>query len=184
MEVNSRFQAFQDLEEDMSSSNTIQNNVISGHDEAAKKHIPVKNKVKQHVPWVNNDIAEKRRAIFEALDYSNRVKTRSSAKKLNDARINLEEAYVKEHEIYALGKVDEIRTAPEHQKKKLVWETVNKFTGRKGTSKGKIKGKNPEDCMKKWKDHFQNFFGQPTRTVFQYTLPINTDNFTMQACKS
>ena len=64
----------------MSSSNTIYNNIISAHVEAAKKHKPVKNKAKQHVPRVNNDIAEKRRALFEALDYSNSVKTRSSTK--------------------------------------------------------------------------------------------------------
>ena len=43
----------------------------------------------------------------------------------------IEEAYVKEQEIYAQGKVDEIRTAAENQKSKLVWETVNEFTGRR-----------------------------------------------------
>ena len=87
--------------------------------------------------------------MFEALDYFNRVKTRSSAKKLNDARINLEEVYAKEHKRYAQGKADEIRTAAEHRKKTLVWKTVNEFTGRKGTNEGKIKGKNPEDRIKK-----------------------------------
>ena len=87
-EVNNRFQAFQGLEEDKTSSNTIY-----------KKQTPVKNKFKQHVQWVNINIAEKRRAVFEALDYSNWVETRGSAKKLNDARIK-PEVYVKEQEIY------------------------------------------------------------------------------------
>ena len=42
------------------------------------------------------------------------MKTRSSAKKLDDARIKLEEAYVKEQERYTQGKVDEMRIAAEH----------------------------------------------------------------------
>ena len=48
VEVSNRFQAFLDLEEDVNSSNTINNNIISAHDETAKNHIPVKNKVKQN----------------------------------------------------------------------------------------------------------------------------------------
>ena len=59
----------------------------------------------QNVPQVSNDTAEKRRAVFEALDYSNLVKTRYSAKKFNDARIKPEEAYVKEQERYAQGRL-------------------------------------------------------------------------------
>lgn len=98
----------------MSSSNTICNNIIFAYDEAAKKHILVKYKVKQHVSWLNKDIAEKKKAVFEALDYSNRLKTRSSANKLDDVRIQLEEAYVREQERYAQGKVGEMRTAAEY----------------------------------------------------------------------
>ena len=168
-EINNKFQAFQDLEEDASSSNTIYNNIISAHDEAAMKYIPVKNKVTQHVPWVNNDNAEKGELCLKPS--LSRVKTRSSAKKLNDARIQLK-AYVKKQGIYAQRKVDEIRTAAKHQKSKLVWETVNEFKERKGTNKGKIKAKNPENGIKKWKDHFQILLGQspvitskPKRTV-------------------
>ena len=166
-EVNNRFQAFQDLEEDRRLN---QSTTISAHDKAAKKHIPVKNKVKQNVPQVSNDTAEKRRAVFEALDYSNLVKTRYSAKKFNDARIKPEEAYVKEQERYAQGKVDEIRTAAEHQKSKLAWKTVNEFTGGRGTNKGKTKTKNPEDCIKKWKDHFQDCQNRMLRTVVGFTM--------------
>ena len=61
----------------------------------------------------------------------------------------IEEAYVKEQEIYAQGKVDEIRTAAENQKSKIVWETVNEFTGRRGTNKGKTKAKRPDDRNQK-----------------------------------
>ena len=83
--------------------------------------------------------------------------------------------------------MDEIRASAEHQKSKIVWETVNEFTGRKETNNGRIKGKSTEERIKKWKDHFLNLLGQPPVTrpnnkkiVLQHTLQINTDNFTME----
>ena len=54
--------------------------------------------------------------------------------------------------------MDEIRAAADHQKSKMVWETVNEFTGRKRTNKGIVKAKSPEESIKKWKDHFLNLF--------------------------
>ena len=65
----------------------------------------------------------------------------------------------------------------------------NKRKGR-GTSKGKIKAKDPEDPIKNLKDHFRNLLEQsstitskPTRIVFQFALPFNTHNFTMEKIK-
>ena len=125
--------------------------------------------------------------MLEAIDYSNSVKTRSSVKKMDDAKIQLEEVYFKEPENYAQGKVDQVREAADHQKSKIVWETVNEFTGRKGTNKGRIKAKSPDERIKNWKNHFLNLLGQPpvirskeTKTVLQRTMPINTDTFTME----
>ena len=71
--------------------------------------------------------------MLEAPDYSNHAITRSSVKKLDDAKIQLEQAYFKEQQNYAQGEVDEIRAAADHQKSKIVWETVNEFTGTKET---------------------------------------------------
>ena len=95
VEVNNRFQALQDLDENVKDSNTIYTNIISAHEDVARKYIPVKNMFK-HVPWLNDNIEQKRKAMREALDYSNRVKTRSSVKKLDDAKIQLGGAYFKE----------------------------------------------------------------------------------------
>ena len=57
--------------------------------------------------------------------------------------------------------MDEIRAAADHQKSKIVWETVNEFTGRKETNSGRIKAKSTEERIKKWKDQFLNLLGQP-----------------------
>ena len=86
--------------------------------------------------------------MLEALDYSNRVKIRNSVKKLDDAKIQLEGIYFKEKENFAQGKADKIRGAADYQKSKIVWETVNEFTGSKGTNKGRIKAESPEETSK------------------------------------
>ena len=79
--------------------------------------------------------------------------------------------------------MDEIRAAADHQKSKIVWETVNEFTGRKEKNSGRFKAKSTEERIKKWKDQFLNLLGQPLvtrskeKTVLQRTFPTNTDNF-------
>ena len=56
--------------------------------------------------------------------------------------------------------MDEITAAAAHQKSKILWETVNEFTGRKETNNGRIKAKSTEERIKKWKD----LLGQPLVT--------------------
>ena len=75
----------QDLNDDDDNSSKIYTNIMLAHEEAAKKHIPVKNRVKQHVPWENDNIIAKRKAVRDALNEATQRKTRSSAKKLKDA---------------------------------------------------------------------------------------------------
>ena len=69
----------------------------------------------------------------------------------------------------------------------LVWETVNEFTRGKGTNKGQIKAKSPEERVSKWKTHFSNLLGQPpsvtiklSASIIHELLPMNTDNITME----
>ena len=60
--------------------------------------------------------------------------------------------------------MDKIRAAADDQKSKIVWETVNEFTGRKETNIGGIKAKTTEERIKKWKDQFLNLLEQPLVT--------------------
>ena len=99
--------------------------------------------------------------MLEALDYFNRVKTGNIVKNLDDAKIQLKEAYFKEQENYAQKKVREIKAGADHQNSKIVWETLNEFTGRNGANKGRIKAKSLEEHTKKLKDRFLNLLGEP-----------------------
>lgn len=76
---------------------------------------------------VKRNIPEKRKAVFEALDYFNWVKTRRSVIKLDDTKIKPGKTYIKEQERCVQGKVVKIRTAVKYKKSKLVWDTVNEF---------------------------------------------------------
>ena len=76
---------------------------------------------------VKTNIAEKRKAVFEVLDYFNWVKTRRSVIKLDDTKIKPGKTYIKEQERCVQGKVVKIRTAVKYKKSKLVWDTVNEF---------------------------------------------------------
>ena len=60
--------------------------------------------------------------------------------------------------------MEEIKAAADHQKSKIVWETVNEFTGREETNNGGIKAKSTEERIKKWKEQFLNLLGQPLVT--------------------
>ena len=127
---------------------------------------------------------------MEAQKSLNTLKTRSRLKEVEDARMELEEVYNREQEKYLESKAEEIETAAEHRKSNIVWGIVNEVSGRKGTDSGKIKAKNPQERIQKWKDHFQNLLGQSPeakpaeiKTVFRDVLPINTDDFTLEELK-
>ena len=70
--------------------------------------------------------------------------TRSSAVKLEEAKQELQESYDREQEKYVNEKIHAITDAIQHQKSGLAWETVNEFTRRKSTNRGRIKAKSPE----------------------------------------
>ena len=123
----------------------------------------------------------------KAHDVCLRRSTRSSVAKLEEAKQDLHESYEQEQEKYVNEKIHAIADAIQHQKSGLAWETVNELTGRKGTNKGRIKAKSPEERVSKWKNHFSNLLGQPpnvttkpTVSVICETLPINTENITME----
>ena len=162
-------------------------NIVSAHEKVAEISVPVKAKIKQHVPWENENIIAKREMVKNAYEVCLRRNTKSRAAKLEKAKQDLQECYDREQEKYVNEKIHAITDAIQHQKSGLAWETVNEFTRRKGTNKGRIKAKSPEERVGKWKTHFSNLLGQTPSVTIKLTasmihepLPINTDNITME----
>ena len=61
-------------------------NTTTAHAKAAEISVPVKAKIKQHVPWENENIIEKREMVKKAYEVCLRRNTRSSAAKLEEAK--------------------------------------------------------------------------------------------------
>ena len=145
VEVCNRYQALQDLHGN-EDANQMYENIMT----------PVKAKIKQHVPWENENIIEKREMVKNAYEVCLRRNTRISAAKLEEAKQDLQENYDREQEKYVNEKIHAITDAIQHQKSGLAWEAVNEFKRREGTNRGRIKAKSPEERVSKWKTHFSN----------------------------
>ena len=153
IEVQNRFEALQAVD-DSNTANSIYNDVMEVHEKSAELHIPRKKKVKHHVPWENEDIAAKRKALNVAFKAKSERGTRSNTARFDKAKTDLDAAY--KNEIY----------------------------GRKNTSRGKLKANSPHERITKWKEHFSNLLGKPPVTngrpiinVIGNTLPINIGDF-------
>ena len=114
VEVSNRYQALQDLHGN-EDANQMYENIMT----------PMKAKIKQHVPWENENIIEKREMVKNAYEVCLRRNTRSSAVKLEEAKQELQESYDREQEKYVNEKIHAITDAIQHQKSGLSWETVN-----------------------------------------------------------
>ena len=116
-------------------------NTMTAHAKSAKISVLVKAKIKQHAPWENENITEKREMVKKAYEVCLRRNTRSSTAKLEEAKQDLQESYDREQEKYVNEKIHGITDAIQHQKSGLAWETLNEFTRGKGTNRGRIKAK-------------------------------------------
>ena len=146
--------------------------------------IPQKEKVKQKVPWENEIIIEKRKQLKKLAQMKNRNATRANARKHKQAQKDLEATYFNEQQKYIQTQIDRIENASENKQSSLAWQTVNETTGRKKSTKAKIKGSNQEEHLKKWMNHFQNLLGKSPivsdssmEKVVEHDLEIKTGPF-------
>ena len=82
------------------------------------------------------------------------------------------------------NQIDRIENASENKQSSLAWQTVNEITGRKKSTKAKIKASNQEERLKKWMNHFQNLLGKSPivsdstiEKVIEHELEIKTGPF-------
>ena len=102
---------------------------------------------------------------------------------MEKAKKDLDHAYDEEQKNYVESKIKEIKDAHINHHSRLVWDTVNEVTRRKGPKRGRIKTSNTDERLAIWKDHFQKLLeqspeidDQPVPKVFD-TLPIKTGEF-------
>ena len=176
IEVRNRFQILQNENEE-ESANTIYQNIMKAHKEAAEKCIPIVKKTKRKIPWETASITEKRQSVNKL--------TRENPKYM-EAIQELKDIYDQEQTEYIKSKIDIIKNASINKQSRIAWQTVNEISGRKTTNQSKLRAKNDEERIIKWKDHFSNLLGQPPNIidkpiikVIDEELPIKIGNFTM-----
>ena len=137
VEVRNQYQALQDLEGN-EDANKVYENIMSAHEEAAKNNIPVRMKIKQHVPWEDENILKERENVKKTYQENLKRRTRKSNAELKEAKKHLQEAYDLEQEKYVNEKISYITNAVEHQRYGIAWETVNELIDIKDSNKGRI----------------------------------------------
>ena len=183
VEVKNRFQALQNQNTDTNAENMYQN-IILAHEESGKSHIPIRKKKKKKNTWESDEVSKKRQALHKAFEQNRSNPTPQNNQIVQNAKEELDWAYLKEQENYIKNQVKKLENAHQNQKTKLVWNIVNEISARKNSKKGQIRAKNPEERIKLWKKHFKNLLGQPpniedktVEKVFE-PLPIVTADFT------
>ena len=114
----------------------------------------------------------------------NRNATRANVRKHKQAQKDLKATYFKEQQKYIQSQIDRIENASENKQSSLAWQTVNETTGRKKSTKAKIKGSNQEERLTKRMNHFQNLLGKSPivsdstiEKVVEHELEIKTEPF-------
>ena len=104
--------------------------------------IPQKEKVKQKVPWENEIIIEKRKQLKKLAQMKNRNATRANVRKHKQAQKDLEATYFNEQQKHIQSQIDRIENTSENKQSSLAWQIVNEITGRKKSTRAKIKTSN------------------------------------------
>ena len=167
-------------------ANTIHNNIIQARPEAPELHLPQKPR-NEKAPWEGKKVVKKRGALQDVLK-GTREEVRPKPSTVDDAKKDLDRAHTEEQEKYVKGKIQETERAHESYKTSLAWSVVNEISGRKGSSRGRIRASCPKERIhiQLWKEHFEGLLGQPpvvddqpVTRVFD-ALPIKTDGSTMK----
>ena len=94
-------------------------------------------------------IIEKRKEQEKLAQMKNRNATRANVRKHKQAQKDLEATYFNEQQKYIQTQIDRIENASENKQSSLAWQTVNEITGRKKSTKAKIKVSNQEESLTK-----------------------------------
>ena len=173
-------------EDDIQSADSIYKSIITAHEKATKSTVPTLPKRKKTCPWQKRNIEDNREIVKNAQSkYANNT-TKLNKNSLNKALLKLKEAYDNNKKEFIETKIMEIRNAHIQRKSKLAWDTIHEISNNK-KSAPKPSGKNPQERLTLWEDHFKKLLGQPAllpedystdiETIVPQTLPIPTHEF-------
>ena len=105
-------------------------------------------------------VCKKRNELNEAFKRKKEKNDLTNTLLVEKAKKDLDHAYDEEQKNYLESKIKEIKDAHINHYSRLVWDTVNEVTRRKGPKRGRIKASNTEERLVLWKDPFQKLLEQ------------------------
>ena len=189
LELRNRFETLQEKTE-IGIPNDEYENFVNAHLEVAEKCIPTKPRTKFRVPWEMLAVREKC-AHVKTPKAIGRTQQNTNARKLKKAQYQLTGIYLKEQTEYIQNQIDKIRDLVEDRQSRIAWQTINKVSKRKSTTKAKLKAANQQERIKLWKQHFENLLGkspkvthEPITRIIRKELDIKLGPFTQEELDS
>ena len=122
------------------------------------------------------------------------MKTVSLCNKSNPTNANVQKLKKPQRELtnteqkeYIQGQINKIRNSVEDRQSRIVWQTVNKVSKRKSTSRAKLKTASQEEKIHMWKEHFKNLLenslqvtDKPMTKIIKKQLDIKLGQFTQE----
>ena len=143
LELRNRFETLQKTEK--GTPNDEYENFVNTHLEAAAKYILTKPRTKYRVPWEMLAVREKRAHVKTASKSYRKNPTNTNALKLKKAQYQLAVIYLKEQTEYIQNQINKIRNSVEDKQSRIAWQTINKVSRRKSTTKAKLKAANQQE---------------------------------------
>ena len=117
--------------------------------------------MKYRAPWETEKVREKRALVKTASKSYRKNPTIANARILKKAIISISRNISKRTNGIHTNKIDKIRDSVEDWQSRIAWQTINKVSGRKSTTKAKLKATNQQGRIKLWKQNFQNLLANP-----------------------
>ena len=186
VEVRNRFSALQDVSEDDIDSRF--NNIVKACDEAANLIVPEKPRQKKRVPWDTPEMKEQRKRCKEAQKVQKEKPSTANRKKYIEEKKILQKTQEDEMQAFFQRHIDEINNAPDSCRQGKAWAALNQITNRKKSSTCRLKGSSSQERKKMFYSHFKELLGetpqndglQSIQKIVQDTLPISTEDFSME----
>ena len=135
-------------------------NLIQSNEEAAEKLIPKRKKKRKKKTSDDPRIVETRQKVQEAFAKYQKDPTTNNQIELQAQKQSLQTMYdqcMEEELEEQIRKVESLATEYKHRES---WKIVNEISGRNKSKKGILEGKNKEERIKNWFNHFKQLLGE------------------------
>ena len=124
---------------------------------------------KNRVPWKTLAVRKKRDNVKTASQRNKRNVTNANAQKHKKVQRYLINVSQKEQIEYIQGQINKTRTSVEDRQSRIAWQTVNKVSKKKCTSRDKLKAASQDEWIHLWKEFFPKFSLAQSARAVEYT---------------